>query len=68
MTANYVSNDLNQYDRWDRDSGTVARERYTYDADGNLTQTWVAGDMDCDGAVMRQSNRAAGVGLSARTL
>jgi RHS repeat-associated protein len=47
----YISNELNQYERWDRETGTVARERYTYDADGNLVQSWVAGDMNCDGVV-----------------
>lgn len=31
---------------WDRPGtpGDLARQRYTYDADGNLAQTWVTGD------------------------
>ena len=32
-----------------RSTGTEVRERYTYDADGNLTESYVAGDMNCDG-------------------
>ena len=38
---------------WDRPGspGVLARQRYTYDEDGNLVQTWVAGDMNCDGQV-----------------
>ena len=53
VTTTYTSNELNQYERWDRPGspGVLARQRYTYDEDGNLAQTWVAGDMNCDGLV-----------------
>lgn len=53
VTTTYTSNALNQYERWDRPGspGVLARQRYTYDADGNLVQTWVTGDMNCDGVV-----------------
>ncbi|MBP7748474.1 MAG: RHS repeat-associated core domain-containing protein [Phycisphaerae bacterium] len=51
LTVTYARNQLNQYTRWDRTGGTVARERYEYDADGNLRQSYVAGDMNCSGTV-----------------
>ena len=49
LSVAYVSNELNQYERWDHPAGPIARERFSYDADGNLSASYVAGDMNCDG-------------------
>ena len=51
-TASYGANALNQYTLAEQPtSGTPLVGSYEYDADGNLTAAWAAGDMNCDDIV-----------------
>lgn len=45
----YDSNQLNQYEQISLNDPPSGIQRLNYDADGNLTEIYVAGDVDCDG-------------------
>ena len=49
MTTTYAANSLNQYYRADTDSPTPVKQHFGYDADGNMTNAYIVGDMNCDG-------------------
>ncbi|MCG3128345.1 MAG: hypothetical protein CHACPFDD_03229 [Phycisphaerae bacterium] len=53
LTTSYLTNGVNQYHWTDRPAaGTKPRVRQNldYDADGNLVEAYVVGDVNCDGA------------------
>lgn len=51
-TTSYTRNALNQYTLTRVPTTPVPlHQSYEFDADGNLAQTWAAGDMNCDGMV-----------------
>jgi RHS repeat-associated protein len=51
-TWEYVANSLNQYTQTDlTTAATPNKASFEFDADGNLTNSWAAADMNCDGAL-----------------
>ena len=51
-TTTYTRNALNQYTLTRVPTTPIPlHQSYAFDADGNLAQTWAAGDMNCDGLV-----------------
>jgi RHS repeat-associated protein len=50
--ATYRRNTLDQYAELNKPTaGAPWLQRLTYDADGNVTQTWAVGDVDCSGVI-----------------
>ena len=47
----YDGNQLNQYTEVSLNDPASGMQRLLYDADGNLTEMYIAGDIDCDGDV-----------------
>jgi RHS repeat-associated protein len=51
VNTEYDSNQLNQYTRTETDTNAPAISHRTYDADGNMSEAYILGDMNCDGVV-----------------
>jgi hypothetical protein len=49
LNTNYTANQLNQYTRTVAQANIPAVTRRTYDADGNMADAYIVGDMTCDG-------------------
>ncbi len=49
VSKTYARNALNQYARTQRTNWPEAAQIFDYDADGNLHQMYITGDMNCDG-------------------
>ncbi len=51
MSKTYTASALNQYMRTQRTNWPEAAQIFDYDADGNLHQMYITGDMNCDGRI-----------------
>ncbi|MBP9025503.1 MAG: hypothetical protein KBH81_05055 [Phycisphaerae bacterium] len=49
LKTDYLANALNQYTRTVAHANEPAVTRRTYDADGNMSDAYIVGDMNCDG-------------------
>jgi hypothetical protein len=51
VNTDYTRNQLNQYTRTEADTNVPAISNRTYDADGNMADAYIVGDMNCDGVI-----------------
>jgi hypothetical protein len=58
VNTEYDSNALNQYTRTEADMNVPAISNRTYDADGNMSEAYILGDMNCDGVVSSSDQTA----------